>query len=189
MEILAIVVIVVIVLPAILTMSLYSVFTFFEIVEYAYYTISYASLKKKLSASTNFHSLFVGHGSHYINGQMVFSDAPLLMIIKHGNQPVGMVGFSTLGKALKVIQMQGLKKAKLHGINFDQWMIDRVEELAMILGFSEVRIIKARFQAYYKKDNVPLRRRMQRRYDQTPRSRKYNRTAIRFWAVKILRSV
>lgn len=143
------------------------------------------SVQAMLKAKPFFHDLHFGAEKH-VKGTSykTYVEAPLSVVLQHRGKPAAVISFRLLpGKRMRVVQMQGLKKAKLYGVDVSQWLVELVEETARTLQCKEVQIIKASEQTYYGTIAGPKgpdhQERMRRRYDEVPAASGY--TLKRKW--------
>ena len=132
------------------------------------------------------------HWSH--KGKYIFSDAPCVVVVYHKGNAVGWIGFSIhRNKVLKVIQLQGARRAKLHGVSFDEVFFPKIEELARDLSLQEIWVLPARRNRYWefpthtKGREVLLevhQERLRVRYDEGAKKHNYNLSDFSFWWVK-----
>lgn len=112
------------------------------------------------------------------DGYETFVEAPLSVILAHRGRPAAVISFRLLpGRKIQVVQMQGLKKANLHGVDVGQWLVEIVEEVAEALRCREVQIVKASKQTYYGtiagSERSIHQARMRQRYDAVPSKNGY----------------
>lgn len=142
--------------------------------------------------------LFVSSGNGYVHGHRIFRDCSFTIVLarKEGQYPLACIGFnvSHLRNMLTVGQIQGVsmehwgEKRNKHitryllPLQWEQMLLALLRDYAREEGFRLIRVIPARKQAYYGRDQTPKKETFIRRYEATPRALGFTRSLFGYHA-------
>lgn len=111
-------------------------------------------VRERLGSLDFVSEVFVGRctkdSERKVIGSDIWCDEPFTAVVKNDyGQPAGLIGFHFSKETLYVGQLQGVKRAKLHGVDLGPFFIEKAEVIARAMGKSVVRIIPAQQTPYW----------------------------------------
>lgn len=155
-----------------------------EKVEYVHSSAVSAWWQWRLRGAQNILRVVPFHGNQEVEGQKFYSDAQLTALVTYEDRFVAVIGFLETSNSLRILQLQGIKQARLFGVDTDQFLVTTAEHMAASLNKRSIQILPACRHTWFSRPSgwigendcpelITHRERMCRRYDITPRGRGY----------------
>jgi hypothetical protein len=136
-----------------------------------------------------------GRREQEFEGRKFFAEAPLSVLIERRGVLSGIIGIEQAGRTLRVVQLQGFRRAQFHDIEPGEYLLSIAETIAHTLSLRRIAVLAAEYNDYYDveesrrslAERLAQQERMRRMYNQSAQKRGYirKRNRPRWWVKEL----